>query len=153
MLKSFAPKTHIALALLITLASVLCFWLGQQFSTTVIQFTASQLLEQERGYLQPQLDKKPSLPVAATPDQATSSTNLIDAIAPSRPYFSLQYGDIAKAASALAHDNNVFSLTSNNGNAARYAAMLMPATQHDPSLWLILDLEAALPLSDFLQLL
>jgi signal transduction histidine kinase len=153
MLKSFALKTHIMLALLITLASLLCFWLGQQFSTTLVQFTASQLLEQERAYLQPQLDKKPPIAVAATLDHATSSTNLIDAIAPSRPYFSLQHDDITRGASALAHDNNVFALTSNNGNAARYAAMLMPATQNEPSLWLILDLEAALPLSDFLQLL
>ena len=152
MLKSFALKTHIILALLITLASLLCFWLGQQFSATVIQFTASQLLEQERAYLQPQLDKKPSIAVTKL-EHATSSTNRIDAIAPSRPYFSLQHDDITKGASALAHDHNVLTLASNNGNTARYAAMLIPATQNEPSLWLVLDLEAALPLSEFLQLL
>lgn len=153
MLKSFALKNHIVLALLITLASLLCFWLGQQFSTTVIQFTASQLLEQERAYLQPQLDKKPPPAVAATLEHAASRTTLIDAIAPSRRYFSLQHEDIATDASALAHDNKVLALTSNNGSAARYATMLMPATPNELPLWLILDLDAALPLSDFLQLL
>lgn len=153
MRKLFALKSHIVLALLITLASLLCFWLGQQFSTTLVQFTASKLLEQELTYLQLQLAKKPSLPVAATLDHATSSTNLIEAIAPSRRYFSLQHKDIAKSASALAHDNKVFAIAPNEGNAARYAAMLKPATQNALPLWLILDLDAALPLRDFLLLL
>ena len=145
MRKFLKAKSHLMLSLLIVLAAVLCFWLAQQFSNTLIQITASELLHQEAAYLQ----------------QRIRHTQPTQAMTPSRPYFSLQSSpnsllhstDVTQATTVLQHDTAVQAFAGNDNNPPRYALKLTSNAASESPLWLVLDLNAALPLSNFLALL
>ncbi|MDP5151717.1 histidine kinase dimerization/phospho-acceptor domain-containing protein [Rheinheimera baltica] len=153
MFKWFALNNHTVLASLISLASVLCLWLAIQFSNTLLHLTASQLLEQEQAYLQAQLADNVLLLNEQTTDQTALIRLQYDGIHPSRPYFTMHSNNLAKDAISLVHNNAVMELPSDDDNAKYYAVILLPATPSEAPLWLKLDLNAAFPISEFLQLL
>lgn len=149
-----ALNIHLALATFIILTAALCLWLGQQFSTTLLQISASQLLEQELTYLQTQAAAKAGMvsdPIAKSKTQPF--VQQYDAVQPSRSYFKLHAATLPDAASGFAHDTAVAELLTGDDQALRYARVLQPATATTATLWLELNLSEALPLANFLQLL
>ncbi|QSX28669.1 HAMP domain-containing histidine kinase [Shewanella cyperi] len=129
--------THALLGGLIIVGAGLSLYLADAFGDTLLQLTASQLLEQEMAYLQ---------------TQPTS-----DILMPSRHYFRLREGQLPPSAEALQHDQAVFVVQETG--EPRYAVAFTPPTRAfaqsataKPALWLELDLAAALPLADFMLL-
>jgi signal transduction histidine kinase len=134
----------ILLGMVIVFAALSSMWLTQQFSITLVQLSASQLLEHERLYIQTQID--------ASKAPLDASLKLTE-ITPSRAYFTLHQSSLPTQAEVLAHDTAVFMLPSATTNKQEFATVVMPDMHEQSVLWLKLDLDAALPFPDFLLLL
>jgi len=137
---------HLLLAILLIVAALGGLWLWQLFGKTLMDLTASQLLEQEQQYLQ---------------QQVTKSAHAVLALQPSRPYFHITAEPLPLSAQPLAHDDAVFVQPATDNSSAWYRSAIVTPNQHPQAtpntagaaLWLVLDLDRALPLVEFQRLL
>ena len=146
MLKLLSNKPLVLLGLLITTTAASSIYLSQQFSNAFIQLMASQLLEQERDYLNAQLID--GLANETNHDRFVTTGQQFNATT-SRPYFSLLHNPLPDSARLLKHDNSVWLFS----EQSMFAIQQIASGDSNTPVWLLLDMDAAFAINDFLLLL
>lgn len=150
MRKYFSNKTLVLLGLTIMVAAAFSLFLAQQFSNTLIQFMASQLLEHERQYLSSQLH------TSVKSDEHSFDTNNPThafAMTPSRAYFTLLHEPLPERATQMTHDHSVWLITPPPSEQPVFATQLIEDDKGNKPVWLHLDINAAFSIHDLLLLL
>ncbi|WP_419148423.1 histidine kinase dimerization/phospho-acceptor domain-containing protein [Pseudoalteromonas 'SMAR'] len=146
MLKLFSNKPLVLLGLLIAITAASSIYLSQQFSNTLIQLMASHLLEQERDYLNTQLND--GLASKTNHDHPLTTGQPLN-VTTSRSYFSLLHSPLPDLATPLKHDSSVWLFS----EQSMFAIKLIARGDSNTPTWLLLDMDTAFAINDFLLLL